>query len=204
MIELMNVSKEFEGNRLYDNFSLKIDDGEFVMVTGASGCGKTTLLNMIGAIEPPDSGTILVDSVDITKKKNQMPYLQQKVGFLFQNFALVENKTVSENLKIVRGAAKNAVPMEEALRRVGLEGRENTKIYKLSGGEQQRVAVARLMIKKGSIVLADEPTGSVDHKNGEQIMKLLEELHGEGKTILMVTHDLSLTHYATRVIELGK
>ncbi len=202
MIEISNISKSFEGKQLYEDFSLKIDDGEFVIITGKSGCGKTTLLNMIGSIEKPDSGNISVDSIDITNKKNQMKYLQYGVGFLFQNFALMENKTVADNLKLVKPACRNQVTADEALEKVGLIDKKDTKVYKLSGGEQQRVAVARLMIKKCSVILADEPTGSLDKENGEVIMNLLEELHHSGKTIIMVTHNLNLTKYATRVVEL--
>lgn len=202
MIEISGISKSFEGKQLYEDFSLKIDDGEFVIITGKSGCGKTTLLNMIGSIEKPDSGSISVDSVDITNRKNQMKYLQVGAGFLFQNFALMENKTVEDNLKIVKTACRNQVTVDEALEKVGLTDKKDTKVYKLSGGEQQRAAVARLMIKKCSVILADEPTGSLDRENGEIIMNLLEELHRSGKTIIMVTHDLSLTKYAARVIEL--
>lgn len=202
MIEIKNISKSFDGQSLYDKFSLKIDDGEFVILTGVSGCGKTTLLNMIGAIESPDSGEIIVDGVDITKKKNQIDYFRHGVGFLFQNFALMDNKTVLENLTIVKDSCRTDITIDEALRRVGLAEKANQKVYKLSGGEQQRVAVARLMIKQCSVILADEPTGSLDKKNGEIIMDFLKELHESGKTIIMVTHDLSLKKYGTRLIEL--
>lgn len=202
MIEINGISKEFEGQKLYDGFSLKIENGEFVIITGKSGCGKTTLLNMIGAIENVDSGTILVDGKNINERKNKLEYFRKGVGFLFQNYALVDNKTVKENLKIVKGKCKNEVSMEEALRKVGLEEKENVKVYKLSGGEQQRVAIARLMIKNCSVILADEPTGSLDWDNGQIVIDLLKQLQDEGKTIIMVTHDLRLTEYGTRVVEL--
>ncbi len=200
MIEIKGISKAFEGKKLFDGFSLKIEDGEFVIITGKSGCGKTTLLNMIGAIENVDSGTILVDNKNINERKNRLEYFRQGVGFLFQNYALIDNKTVKENLKIVKGKCKNNISIETALKRVGLEEKENVKVYKLSGGEQQRAAIARLMIKNCSIILADEPTGSLDWDNAQIVIDLLKQLQREGKTIIMVTHDLRLTEYGTRVV----
>jgi len=202
MIEIKNISKTFEGQKLYEDFSLQIEDGEFVIITGMSGCGKSTLLNMIGAIESVDSGKILIDGKNVMERKNRLEYFRRGVGFLFQNYALVDNKTVKENLKIVKGKSKNNVSIEEALKRVGLEEKENTKVYKLSGGEQQRVAIARLIIKECSVILADEPTGSLDWKNGEIVIGLLKQLQAEGKTIIMVTHDLRLTQHGSRVVEL--
>lgn len=203
MIEINGISKAFEGKNIYDNFSLKIENGEFVIIIGKSGCGKTTLLNMIGSIETVDSGTILVDGKNIHERKNKLKYLRREVGFLFQNYALVDNKTVLQNLKIVKGSSKNETSIEEALKKVGLEEKKNVKVYKLSGGEQQRVAIARLMIKNCSVILADEPTGSLDWENGENVITFLKELQEEGKTIIMVTHDLRLIKYGTKVVELG-
>ncbi len=164
MIILKNVCKKYNEHTVIDNLNLTINDGEFIILTGESGCGKTTLLNMIGAVEPVTSGEILVDNVDILKKKNQLEYYKNKVGFLFQNFALVDNKTVEENLNLIKKDARSSISIEDALKFVGLSGKSNQKIYKLSGGEQQRVALARLLIKKCDIVLADEPTGSLDKK----------------------------------------
>lgn len=202
MIEIKNISKTFEGQKLYEDFSLKIENGEFVVITGESGCGKTTLLNMIGAIEKTDSGTILIDGKNVMDRKNRLEYFRKGVGFLFQNYALIDNKTVKENLKIVKGKCKNNVSIEKALKRVGLEEKVNTKVYKLSGGEQQRAAIARLMIKECSVVLADEPTGSLDWQNGKIVINLLKQLQEEGKTIIMVTHDLRLRQFGSRVVEL--
>lgn len=202
MIELVQVSKSFGDKKIFDNFNLVIEDREFIIFSGRSGCGKTTLLNMIGAIESVDSGKILVDHVDITKEKNHMAYFKTKIGFLFQNFALVENKTVKENLRFVKGDCKNDVSMEEALRIVDLSDKLNQKVYTLSGGEQQRVALARLIIKKCDIILADEPTGSLDRKNAEMVMEILKSLNEKGKTIILVTHDEEIKKAGNRVIEL--
>ena len=160
MITIKNLSKSFGEKKLFENYSLQINDGEFVIFTGVSGCGKTTLLNMIGSLESADSGEIEVDGMDITQKKNQREYLKRKVGFLFQNFALVDNKTVEENLRLVKNDCRSGVSIEEALEMVGLSDKAKQKVYSLSGGEQQRAALARLIVKKCDCVLADEPTAS--------------------------------------------
>lgn len=202
MIEIKNLSKSFGEKKLFDNYSLQIDDGEFVIFTGVSGCGKTTLLNMIGSLENTDSGEIAVDSMDITKKKNQREYLKRKVGFLFQNFALVDNKTVEENLRLVKNDCRSGVSIEEALKMVGLSDKAKQKVYSLSGGEQQRAALARLIVKKCDLVLADEPTGSLDRKNADTVFSILEKINESGKTVIMVTHDESFKQKGKRVIEL--
>ena len=202
MIEGIELSKRFEGRVLFENFNFKIESGEFVCFSGVSGCGKTTLLNMIGMIEPFDSGKLLIDGEAIVTPKQRMQYFQKKLGFLFKNFALVENKTVEQNLKLIRKQDRTNLTMEEALKRVGLSGVLKQKVYTLSGGEQQRVALARLFFKQSEIILADEPTGSLDEANANRIMQILKELHQEGKTIILVTHDEKIKRMAERVIEL--
>lgn len=202
MIEIKGVSKAFSDHKIFDNLNLEIQNGEFVIFSGVSGCGKTTLLNMIGGLESVDSGTILVDGIDISKRKNKLDYFSKKVGFLFQNFALVEDKTVEQNLKLVRKSSQSGVRIEDALKRVGLLEKLKNKVYTLSGGEQQRVALARLMIKKCDIILADEPTGSLDSKNADAVMDILRSLNAEGKTIILVTHDEKIKKQGKRVIEL--
>lgn len=202
MIEIKNLSKSFGEKNLFDNYSLQINDGEFVIFTGVSGCGKTTLLNMIGSLESADSGEIRVDGTDITKKKNQRVYLKRKVGFLFQNFALVDNKTVEENLRLVKNDCRSGVSTEEALEMVGLSDKAKQKVYSLSGGEQQRAALARLIVKKCDLVLADEPTGSLDRKNADTVFSILEKINESGKTVIMVTHDEAFKEKGKKVIEL--
>ena len=202
MIKLENVCKRYGERILFENYNTQISDHEFVVFSGKSGCGKTTLLNMIGGIEAADSGRIWVDNVDITQKKELLNYFRYKVGFLFQNFALIENKTVKENLSIVRKASRTSISIEEALERVGLEEKINSKIYTLSGGEQQRIALARLMIKKCDIILADEPTGSLDRENTDIVLDILEEYYQQGKTVVIVTHDAYVKQKGRRVIEL--
>lgn len=202
MIEITNLKKSFGDRVLFEDLNLKIDTGEFIVFSGVSGCGKTTLLSMIGSLENFDSGKIIVDGIDIRNRRNQQKYLSNKVGFLFQNFALIEEKTVKENLGVIKKNNRSDVDMGTALKRVGLAGAEEKKVYTLSGGEQQRVAIARLMIKKCDLILCDEPTGSLDRANGERIMSILQEMNREGKTVILVTHDELYKKSGGRIIEL--
>jgi putative ABC transport system ATP-binding protein len=202
LIEIKDLNKAFGDHIIFEDFSLKIENGEFVVFSGESGSGKTTLLNMIGALEKWDYGTIIVDNLDLGKKKNQRKYFSEIVGFLFQNFVLIENKTVRQNLKLVTKANSSEVTIEEALKRVGLLDKIDSKVYTLSGGEQQRVALARLMIKDCKLILADEPTGSLDKKNAEKVISILDALNKEGKTVIIVTHDEDIKKKGYRVVEL--
>ena len=192
MIIIRGLNKAFGEKIIFSNFNLEIPDGSFVVISGDSGSGKSTLLNMIGGIEKPDSGSIIIEGLNITRLKNKNSFFADTVGFLFQNFALLENKTVKENLSLIK----------EALNRVGLSKEVNKKVYQLSGGEQQRVALARLMMKKCSVVLADEPTGSLDKKNRDIVMRLLHELNEEGKTVIIVTHDQGIIEDEPYVVKI--
>lgn len=191
-VEIKNLSKRFGEKILFDHFSCEIKQGDFVVITGESGCGKTTLLHMIGGLEPVTSGKIMVAGLEITKQRNLQTYYRDIVGFVFQNFALVEQKTVEENLKMVHRKGNTDISVQEALKSVGMEHSRKQKVYTLSGGEQQRIALARLRLKRCQLILADEPTGSLDRQNGQQVMGILHQLNAEGKTVLMVTHDETL------------
>lgn len=202
MIQINHVKKAIGGHVIFDDLSMQIADREFAVFTGPSGCGKTTLLHMIGGIEPVDSGDILVGDFNVAKGKNLMHYYRHEVGFLFQNFALVERKTVAENLGMIRKDARSSLSMADALRRVGMAGKEKQMVYSLSGGEQQRIALARLMMKQCSLILADEPTGSLDPNNAAQVMEILKSFSEMGKTVIMVTHAPNLIEPSMRHIAL--
>lgn len=193
MIKISNLNKAFNSRQLYKGLDMTIEDGDFVIFKGPSGCGKTTLLNMIGGIEDVDSGSVVINGYDTSKKRDRQKILSEEVGFLFQNFALVEEKTVKQNLSFVKKKYRQNIEMKDALSFVGLsEDVLNKKVYTLSGGEQQRVAIARLIMKKCNIILADEPTGSLDRKNADMVFDLLNGLNKKGKTIVLVTHDSQL------------
>ena len=202
MIEGINLTKKFGDRLLFDNLSFTIETGEFVCFSGESGKGKTTLLNMIGQIEPPTSGQIRYDGKEVRTSRDRLAFLATKVGFIFQNFALVEGKTVSQNLEFVKKKNRQNISVEESLERVGLSDKLHAKVYTLSGGEQQRVALARLYIKKADIILADEPTGSLDRHNADLVMSILKDLNSQGKTIVLVTHDDAIKERCNRIIEL--
>lgn len=204
MIEIKNISKRFDDNIVFDHFSINIENGDFIVFSGDSGCGKTTLLNMIGGLEKPDSGSIVVDGVDICKNKNRQKYFAEKVGFLFQNFALVEGKTARQNLAFVRKADRTGITIKEALENVGISDKADIKVYKLSGGEQQRVALARLMLKKCDIILADEPTGSLDDGNAQIVMNALHKINKQGKTVIIVTHNEKIIASSKKAVRLNE
>ena len=204
MIEIKNLKKSFGSDVLFDGLNLTLESNKITAIVGASGCGKSTLLNIIGAIEPFDDGEVIVDGIDISKNKNKLLYFREKVGFLFQNFALVENKTVLGNMEIVNKNYRMKLSIEDCLKEVGLEDKINSKVCTLSGGQQQRVALARLMLKKCSIILADEPTGSLDKENGIKVFEILKSMNTEqNKTIVVVTHDLDFAQKCDTVIHLN-
>ncbi len=202
MIEFANVSKAFGDKTLLSNFNLSIPDGEFVVFAGKSGCGKTTLLNMIGGLEKPDSGQLIVDGVDLYKRRNKTDYYTYKVGFLFQNFALIGDKTVEQNLNLVQKKARCGMELTDVLTTLGIQDKLKEKVYKLSGGEQQRVALARLMFKQCDIILADEPTGSLDNENAKMVIDILHKMNDMGKTIILVTHSEAIIQAEKNVIML--
>ena len=202
MIQAEKICKTYGDRILFTDLSFTIRDGEYVCFSGESGSGKTTILNIIGLLEPIDSGRLIINGKSSRNRKELQAYYRNEVGFLFQNFALIENKTVEQNLKIVVTDDKNPVSINDALRWVGLEEKKKNKIYTLSGGEQQRIALARLLMKPCNIILADEPTGSLDRRNAEIVMTLLEGLHAMGKTVILVSHDESIKQRAERIIYL--
>ncbi|EES92276.1 bacteriocin ABC transporter ATP-binding protein [Clostridium botulinum] len=207
IIKLVNVKKKFGSHAIFENLNLNVEENDFVAIVGKSGKGKTTLLNMIGCIEPITSGEINVCGIknpNINKKSGSQ-LLRNKISFLFQNYALVDDETVNFNLDIALRFTKSsksekATLKKDALKMVGLSGYESRKVYELSGGEQQRIAIARAILKPSNLVLADEPTGSLDPENRDIVLKLLSKMNEMGKTIIVVTHDSTVADYCKRKI----
>lgn len=208
IIALKNVNKNFESKEVLKNLSIQIEAGKFYAITGKSGSGKSTLLNVMGGVEKATSGEVEIFGLMKLKPHGWKlrKLLRYKISYLFQNYALSDNDTVAYNLKMALSYNKEAKNKKEAigsaLEKVGLNGYENQKIHTLSGGEQQRVAIARLLLKPTEIILADEPTGNLDIENRNAIFDLLLALNKAGKTIVMVTHDLELAQKCDVVIQL--
>ena len=191
------------------SITLDINSGEFVSIAGPSGCGKTTLLSILGLLDSPTSGKYVLDAEPVEKlsASQRAKIRNQAIGFIFQAFNLIGDLTVYENVELpltYRGmpGAERKERVQAALERVGMAHRMTHYPSQLSGGQQQRVAVARAIVGKPLILLADEPTGNLDSKNGNAVMELLKELHAEGATICMVTHDPRYAHVADRSIHL--
>ncbi|CAM4280365.1 ABC transporter ATP-binding protein [Nocardia ninae] len=198
-IEVSKLRKTFGERLLFDNLSFTIDQGSMLAITGASGSGKTTLLNCIGLLDDYDGGKIVVNGRDLAKvgRRDRVTYFRHEVGYLFQNYALIDDDTVDENLSIACTYTKRSTGNKrewklEALEQVGLRDKLDARVFELSGGEQQRVAVARLLIRRPSVILADEPTGALDSENRDAIMRHLGRLRDCGTTVLIVTHDPSV------------
>ena len=214
MIELKNLSKIYRTDTVettaLNSINLSIPKGSFVAIKGPSGCGKTTLLNILGLMDRPSTGEILLEGIAAgnmnEKERNRLR--RSKIGFLFQKFNLIASLTVFENVelpllyqKVDSTTRKSKVTA--LLKQLGLEGRMNHYPHQLSGGQQQRVGLARCVINDPELILADEPTGNLDSKHGEEVMQLLSELHKDGRTIVMVTHNDSYASYASEIISLS-
>jgi len=213
LIHLEELSKVFYTDEVETHalggINLDIQSGEFVSIAGPSGCGKTTLLSILGLLDSPTGGKYLLDGTPVENLSagQRAKIRNQAIGFVFQAFNLIGDLTVYENVELPltyrgMGGSERRERVEAALERVGMAHRMKHYPSQLSGGQQQRVAVARAIVGKPLILLADEPTGNLDSKNGNAVMDLLRELHGEGATICMVTHDPRYAHVAERTVHL--
>lgn len=205
MIKVENLEKSFDNKEIIKNFNYEFLDGKITAIVGKSGCGKTTLLNILGLLDTDYKGKVLYDGVLITNESQRTEFIRNNINYLFQNYALIDNETVEQNLllaleyeKLSKNVKKKKI--NEALELVGLNEFNDKKIFTLSGGEQQRVALARVILKKGNIILADEPTGNLDAENTDKVMKILKKLKEDGKLIIIVTHSLSLANECDDVI----
>ena len=213
MLKIENLSKVFRTEEVetvaLDGVNLEVNEGEFVAIMGPSGCGKSTLLNIMGLLDNPTSGSYLLDGDEVgsLKESQRTSVRKGKIGFVFQSFNLIDELNVEENVELPLKYL--GVPQKERkqrtteiLRRLELSHRAKHYPQQLSGGQQQRVAIARAVIMNPKLILADEPTGNLDSKNGLEVMQLLTQLNAEGTTIVMVTHSQRDAGYATRTVNL--
>ncbi|EMT50632.1 ABC transporter ATP-binding protein [Brevibacillus borstelensis AK1] len=187
--------------------NLSVEKGEFVAIMGPSGSGKSTFMNMLGCLDRPDSGTYVLDGIEVSKQNDQQLALvrNQKIGFVFQSFNLLPRSTSLHNVELPMmyagiSRSERRKRAMEALKRVGLGERMNHKPTQLSGGQKQRVAIARALVNRPAILLADEPTGNLDSRSGTEIMAMFQELHEQGVTIILVTHELDIAQHAERIV----
>ena len=206
ILELRDVSKIYESVNALSNINLKVKKGDWIAIMGSSGSGKTTMMNIIGCMDRPSNGQVLIDGVDISKEsqKNLTNIRREKIGLIFQQFHLISYLTALENVMVAQYYHSMIDEKEalEALRKVGLADRAKHLPSQLSGGEQQRVCIARALINNPEIILADEPTGNLDEANEIMVIEILKQLHKEGATIIVVTHDPEVGDEAMRKITL--
>ena len=215
MIRLENINKLYEGDtykiQALQDITLTIGEGEFVSIMGRSGSGKTTLLNIIGFLDTATSGTFLFGGKDVShiSSKNLWRYRRENIGFVFQNFALIDHNTVLENvilpLQAMNVSRREAVKkVDHLLDRMGIAEMKHKYPSQISGGQKQRVAIARALVADPKIILADEPTGALDADTAEEIMQIFQEIHAQGKTVVIVTHDDKIAAKTNRLIRLEK
>ena len=206
-IEFKDVNKEYKMGEItikaLDNTNFQIEKGELVVIVGPSGAGKTTTLNILGGMDTATSGKVYVDGKEVTKLKGKdlIKYRREDIGFVFQFYNLVQNLTPKENVELATQICKDSLEPETVIEKVGLKDRMNNFPSQLSGGEQQRIAIARAIAKNPKLLLCDEPTGALDYKTGKQILKLLQDTcRKENMTVLIITHNTAIAPMADKVI----
>ncbi|HRG17071.1 MAG TPA: ABC transporter ATP-binding protein [Pseudomonadota bacterium] len=213
MIQVENISRTYDMHgaevRALDGVSLHVDPGEFVAITGPSGSGKSTLLNVLGCLDRPDAGSYVLDGQEVSRLDDEAisTVRNRKIGFIFQSFHLLPRLTVLENVMLPLRFTREPKPdvtarAKELLARVGLADRMDHRPTQLSGGQMQRAAIARSLILSPALLLADEPTGNLDSKSAADVLNLLDELHEQGQTIVLVTHDNDIAAHAPRHVRL--
>ena len=206
-IEFKNVKKEYKMGEVaikaLDNTNFTIEKGELVVIVGPSGAGKTTCLNILGGMDTPTSGDVIVDEKNVStlKKKELVKYRREDIGFVFQFYNLVQNLTAIENVELATQICKDSLNPETIMKKVGLKDRVRNFPSQLSGGEQQRVAIARAIAKNPKLLVCDEPTGALDYKTGKQILELLQNTcRKENMTVIIITHNSAIAPMADKVI----
>ncbi|UXR78865.1 MULTISPECIES: ATP-binding cassette domain-containing protein [unclassified Staphylococcus] len=206
MIKLQNINKSFGHKRIFENFDLTIQQGDFVVIHGASGKGKSTLLNIIGLLENHDSGIVTFKDKVIQKEKDKLPFKRDDIAYVYQHYGLLENESVLKNLTLPLNVhKKDQARIEEVMTRVGLANLPlNTKVYTCSGGEQQRIAIARAILKNPSVIIADEPTGNLDDRNRDTVIEIFKALNASGVTVVLATHEPMYFDIGSKEIDLDQ
>lgn len=204
MIKLNHINKSFDGKVIFENFSVGIESGDFVIIRGASGKGKSSLLNIIGLLESPDSGEVLYNGVVVKNEKTKLIYKRKDISYVYQNYGLLENETILKNLTLPLNVSKKEITkLKSVMKKVGLQDLSlKTKIYTCSGGEQQRIAIARAILKEPKLIIADEPTGNLDRDNSDNVINIFKALNKQGITIIMATHDSNYFGVGNKIINL--
>ncbi|MBQ4581124.1 MAG: ABC transporter ATP-binding protein [Clostridia bacterium] len=205
MIEIRNLVKQFQNETEIEYRDITFENGKSYMLLGASGCGKSTLLNMIAGVLSPTAGSVIIDGVNMSaaSQKVRDRFRIEKIGYIFQDFKLITDMTAADNIGILRLEGVDISGMDDMLRALDIYDKKNARIKHLSGGQKQCVAIARALVKKPDIILADEPTGNLNFAIGEQVIRKLAEV-SKGKTLIAVTHDERLAKYFDEVIDMNE
>ncbi|MBF0794461.1 ABC transporter ATP-binding protein [Mammaliicoccus lentus] len=204
MIKLKNIQKSFDKKHIIRGLSYTIEQGDFIIIKGASGKGKSSLLNIIGLLENPDDGEITFNDTIILKENDKIKFRRKDIAYIYQNYGLLENDSILNNLTLpLNVSKKDTTRIAEVIQRVGLSNLDlKTKVYTCSGGEQQRIAIARAILKEPTVIIADEPTGNLDEENSLNIMNIFKELNSKGITIIMATHDKTFFDIGNKTIDM--
>ncbi len=204
-LNIKNLNKKYGNNEVLKNINLTVESGNICVLLGPSGSGKSTLLNLIGGIENSDSGTILIENINISNmnEKELTMYRRNNLGFIFQFYNLIPNLTVRENIEVSAELSKNPLNIDELLSMLGLTNHAHKFPNQLSGGQQQRCAIGRALVKNSSLLLCDEPTGALDSKTSKEILELIENIHEKyNNTIIIVTHNEAITGMSNQIVKL--